>query len=104
MQAGASKVIITARKENGLNKAVNDLNSIVNISGQARGIVGNVSTMEGVDALVTNVKQEVDDRGLHILVNNAGASWAGLFEDFDDWKAQKTFDVSVRGPFNVTCR
>jgi NAD(P)-dependent dehydrogenase (short-subunit alcohol dehydrogenase family) len=60
--------------------------------------------MEGVDALVACVKQEVDDGKLHILVNNAGASWAGLFEDFQDWKIQKTFDVNVRGPFNVTRR
>ncbi|KAJ9634871.1 hypothetical protein H2204_006105 [Knufia peltigerae] len=104
LQAGASKVIITARKENGLQKAVDELNSIKSVSGKAIGIVGNVSTMNGVDSLATAVKETLHNGRLDILVNNAGASWAGCFEDFDDWKTQKTLDVNVRGPFNLTRR
>lgn len=104
LQAGASKVIINARKEDGLQKAVHDLNSIPGITGRASFIVGNVGTMESVDKLVESVKQELPDGKLHILVNNAGASWGGSFEDFDDWKTAKTLDVNVRGPFNLTRR
>lgn len=104
LQAGASKVIINARKEDGLQSAVHDLNSIPGITGRASFIVGNVGTMESVDKLVESVKQELPDGKLHILVNNAGASWGGSFEDFDDWKTAKTLDVNVRGPFNLTRR
>jgi NAD(P)-dependent dehydrogenase (short-subunit alcohol dehydrogenase family) len=104
LQSGASKVIISARKEEGLQKAVSELNSIPEISGKAVGIVGNVSTMEGIDTLAASVKEEQIDGQLHILVHNAGASWPGLFEDFEDWKTRKTFDVNVRAPFNLTRR
>lgn len=104
LQAGASRVIINARKEGGLREAVRSLNSIPGIGGRASFVVGNVSTMESVDKLVAAVQQELPDGKLHILVNNAGASWGGSFEDFDDWKTAKTLDVNVRGPFNLTRR
>jgi short-subunit dehydrogenase len=44
------------------------------------------------------------DEKLHILVNNAGASWAGPFEKYDDWKVAKTLDVNVRAVFNLTAK
>ncbi|KIW90814.1 uncharacterized protein Z519_08597 [Cladophialophora bantiana CBS 173.52] len=102
LQAGASKVIINARKEAGLQRAAQDLNSIPNVRGRASFIAGNVNTMESVEKLVAAVKEEVPRGRLHILVNNAGASWGGSFEDYEDWKTAKTFDVNVRGPFNLT--
>lgn len=97
-------MIITARKKDGLETAVDQLNSIPNIQGHASYIVGNASTMKGVERLVAAAKQQIDDEKLHILVNNAGASWAGQFEHYDDWKTAKTLDVNVRGPFNLTRR
>jgi NAD(P)-dependent dehydrogenase (short-subunit alcohol dehydrogenase family) len=85
MQAGAAKVIIASRKKEGLEKAVNDLNSIPGILGKACYVVGNVSTTEGIEAMIEALKKgELADGKLHILVNNAGASWAGLFETYDD--------------------
>jgi NAD(P)-dependent dehydrogenase (short-subunit alcohol dehydrogenase family) len=107
LQAGCAKVILTARKVEGLEPAVRDLNSIPGIQGKAEFIVGNVSTMNGVDALVEELGKRLKEYNggkLNILVNNAGASWAGLFEEYDDWKTAKTFDVNVRGPFNLTRR
>ena len=104
MQAGAAKVIIASRKKEGLEKAVKELNSIPNVRGKAVYVVGNVSTMDGVDEMLKALQPELVDGKLHILVNNAGASWAGLFETYDDWKTAKTFDVNVRGPFNLTRR
>ncbi|KAJ5371773.1 hypothetical protein N7517_003779 [Penicillium concentricum] len=38
---------------------------------------------------------------MDILVANAGASWGGPFETFDDWKSAKTLDLNVRGVFNL---
>lgn len=104
LQAGAAKVIIAARKKEGLEVAVRDLNAIPNIRGQATYLVANVSTMDGIERMVADLKPQLPDGKLNILVNNAGASWAGLFEEYEDWKTAKTFDVNVRGPFNLTAK
>lgn len=102
MQAGASQVIITSRKEDGLSDAVKTLNAIPGLPGRASYIVSNISTMEGVEKLTSDLQQALPNGKLHILVNNAAASWGGPFEDFDDWKVAKTFDVNVRAVFNLT--
>lgn len=103
MQAGCSKVIIASRKEDQLKEACNKLNAI-GAPGKASYIISNVSTMEGVEKLTADLEKVLPDKKLHILVNNAAASWGGSFEDFDDWKVAKTFDVNVRAVFNLTRR
>lgn len=102
MQAGASQVIITSRKEDGLSDAVNKLNAIPGLPGRASYIVSNISTMPGVEKLTKDLEQALPNGKLDILVNNAAASWGGPFEEFDDWKVAKTFDVNVRAVFNLT--
>ncbi|OQV00115.1 hypothetical protein CLAIMM_05653 [Cladophialophora immunda] len=102
LQAGALKVVLTARKEAMLKDAIAQLNAISDIAGRASYIVANLSSMDGIDTLLQDLKKELPNGKLHILVNNAGASWGGPFEDFEDWKYQKIFDVNVRAVFNVT--
>lgn len=102
MQAGAASVILTSRKEDGLREACDRLNAIPNLPGRASYIVSNISTMPGVDKLTADLESVLADRKLHILVNNAAASWGGPFEDYEDWKVAKTFDVNVRAVFNLT--
>ena len=104
LQAGAAKVILTARNEEGLKEAATQLNAIGGIPGKATYIAANVGRPEGLDTFVQNLKTELGNGKLHILVNNAGASWAGLFEEYEDWKVAKTLDVNVRAVFNVTAR
>lgn len=101
MRAGCDKVIIASRKEDRLREACNKLNSL-GLPGRASYIVSNISTMEGVKELAAVLKTVLPDGKLHILVNNAAASWGGPFEDFEDWKVAKTFDVNVRAVFNLT--
>ena len=102
MQAGAKQVIITSRKEDGLSEAVNKLNTIPDLPGRASYIVSNISTISGVEKLTEDLRNALPDGKLHILVNNAAASWGGPFEEYDDWKVAKTFDVNVRAVFNLT--
>jgi short-subunit dehydrogenase len=104
MQAGAAEVILTSRKEEILISACNKLNAIPGVLGRASYIVSNISAMEGVEKLTALLHKRLPDGKLHILVNNAGASWGGSFEDFDDWKTAKIFNVNVRAVFNVTRR
>jgi NAD(P)-dependent dehydrogenase (short-subunit alcohol dehydrogenase family) len=102
LQAGAKNVILTSRKEDALKSACDKLNAIPSVPGRASYVVSNVSSMDGVEKLTADLKQVLPDGKLHILVNNAAASWGGSFEEFDDWKVAKTFDVNVRAVFNLT--
>lgn len=102
MQAGAQTVILTSRKENQLRDATNKLNAIPGLPGKASYLVSNISTIAGVEKLLADLTKILPETKLDILVNNAAASWGGPFEDFDDWKVAKTFDVNVRAVFNLT--
>lgn len=102
MQAGAKEVILTSRKEDSLKDAVNRLNSIGGLPGRASYLVSNISNFPGVEKLTADLKKALPDGKLDILVNNAAASWGGPFEEYEDWKVAKTFDVNVRAVFNLT--
>lgn len=102
MQAGAANVIITSRKEDGLKQATDKLNSIIGVPGRASYIISNISTMDGVEQLTVDLQRALPDGELDILINNAAASWGGPFEEYEDWKVSKTFDVNVRAVFNLT--
>ncbi|KAF2748394.1 NAD(P)-binding protein [Sporormia fimetaria CBS 119925] len=100
--AGASKVIISARKNEGpqgINQAVEKLNKL-NVSGKAVGIAANVADTKDIERLVEEVEKETGGK-LDILVCNAGATWGGPFEPTPDWSSQKVLDLNVRGVFNL---
>ncbi|EEP79677.1 conserved hypothetical protein [Uncinocarpus reesii 1704] len=100
--AGARKVIITARKAEGpqgINQAVEKLNKLPGVAGQAVGIPANVAKVEEIERLVTEVKKT--EPKIDILVANAGATWGGPFEPTPDWSTQKILDLNVRGVFNL---
>ncbi|KAL4804617.1 hypothetical protein BDV18DRAFT_26458 [Aspergillus unguis] len=99
LKAGAKTVFITARKAEGVNKAVSDLNALPGIKGKAIGIAGNASQTTEIEALVAQVKN-VEPK-LDILIANAGATWGGPFETSPDWATQKVVDLNVRGVFNL---
>jgi NAD(P)-dependent dehydrogenase (short-subunit alcohol dehydrogenase family) len=99
--AGARKVIISARKNEGpqgIDQAVEKLNKL-NVSGKAVGIAANVADTKDIERLVKEV-QKTEDK-LDILVCNAGATWGGPFEPTPDWSSQKVLDLNVRGVFNL---
>lgn len=99
--AGAKKVIISARKnegEQGIDQAVEKLNKLP-VAGQAVGIAANVAETQDIERLVKEV--EKTDGKLDILVCNAGATWGGPFEPTPDWSSKKVLDLNVRGVFNL---
>lgn len=102
LKAGAKTVIITARKREGpqgINQAVDKLNSLRGITGKAVGIAANVAQTEEIERLVKEA-QSLEGK-LDILIVNAGATWGGQFESTPDWSNQKILDLNVRGAFNL---
>ena len=68
LRAGASLVVITARKRegpNGIDQAVDRLNALEGIRGKAVGIAANVANSDGIVRLTGEVEGLVGAKGLH---------------------------------------
>ncbi|KAI0121196.1 rhamnolipids biosynthesis 3-oxoacyl-reductase [Xylariales sp. AK1849] len=103
--SGCSLVILTARKlegTQGIDQAVVKLNALPGIRGRAVGIAANVSDSKDIIRLVGEVQQLTGDKGLDILVCNAGAAWGSKFEDAPQSSSIKILDLNVRGIFELT--
>lgn len=107
---GIGKAIVYAFANAGYNVILNynqseqSAKEIVKDLQDCKGIVemykADVSNREEVDAMVEYVAREFEN--IDVVVNNAGVSHVGLFQDIEeeDWK--KVIDVNLTGVFNVT--
>jgi len=96
---GGARVLIASRKGEHCEAVAKELNAL-DAPGSAEGFAGDVSTEEGVAALVEAVKQRTGE--LHILVNNAGATWGADLETFPYQAWAKVLNVNVTGLFHLT--
>ena len=96
--AAGARVTITGRKADALDAACAQLKGL----GDVQGIVSDMGTPEGIDAIVNNLAQ----RGgkLHVLVNNAGITWGAPFDTFPEKAWSKVMNVNVQGPFMLVQR
>lgn len=96
---GGAKVFIASRKGADCARVADELNAL-GASGSAEGFAGDVSTEEGIAALVAEVKQRTDK--LDILINNAGVTWGDEYETFPYAAWAKVMNVNVTGLFHLT--
>ena len=87
------KTYITSRKAEELNATAAELSKL----GECIAIPADLSTMEGVEAFAAAVNAQEDK--LHILVNNAGATWGADIDDFPEKGWDKTMDLNVKSIF-----
>jgi len=92
------KTYITARNESRLDAAVADLSR----HGECIGILSDLSTLEGVEAFATAVN-DLEEK-MHILVNNAGATWGAEIDTFPENGWDKVMDLNVKSTFFLTQR
>lgn len=90
------KTYITARKEAELRATAQELSEL----GECIAIPSDLSSVAGVSAFADAVKAEEDQ--LHILVNNAGATWGAELEEFPESGWDKTMDLNVKSMFFLT--
>ena len=96
LQAGA-RVYISSRKAEAGDAAVAELSSF----GQVRSIPADLSREEECVRLASVVGEREDE--LHILVNNAGATWGSpSLEDFPSSAWDKVVDLNLKSPFFLT--
>jgi NAD(P)-dependent dehydrogenase (short-subunit alcohol dehydrogenase family) len=96
LQAGARKVYISSRKAAGCAEAERELAKF----GQVTAIQADLST----EAECRRLAREVGEREqvLHILVNNAGATWGAPLEEFPASAWDKVLDLNLKSPFFLT--
>lgn len=92
LQAGA-EVIISSRKADKCAEAVTELSQF----GSVRAIPANLSQQEECQRLAAEVCAATDR--LHILVNNAGATWGEPLESFPAAAWDRVLDLNVKSPF-----
>ncbi|PYH92646.1 gluconate 5-dehydrogenase [Aspergillus ellipticus CBS 707.79] len=99
--AGCSKVYIISHSPGSLAEAAAALNALNTPSkhseGQAIPIAGDVSTVAGLEAIVSKVRKTTDH--VDILVANAGATFIGQLEDYKEEDFAQVMNVNVNSVF-----
>ncbi len=87
------KTYITARNAEELQATADELSKI----GECIAIPSNLATLEGIKALVAELVNK--ESSLHIVVNNAGATWGEAIDQFPEAGWDKVMDLNVKSPF-----
>lgn len=96
LEFGCARVYISARKAAQCEAAAKELSQF----GECVAIPGDVSTMEGIKALVAEIEKR--EGALDILVNNAGAAWGESWDTFPEAGWDKVVDLNLKAPFFLT--
>jgi len=94
--ANGVKTYITSRKEEELRATEQELSAI----GDCVAIPSDLSSLAGVTDFAAAVKAQESE--LHILVNNAGATWGAEIDEFPESGWDKTMDLNVKSLFFLT--
>ena len=96
LQAGARQIYISSRKAEGCADAERELSQY----GQVKAIQADLST----EAECLRLAREVGQResAVHVLVNNAGATWGASLEEFPAAAWDKVLDLNLKSPFFLT--
>lgn len=96
LQAGARQIYISSRKAQGCADAERELGQY----GQVKAIQADLST----ETECLRLAREVGEResAVHILVNNAGATWGAPLEEFPAAAWDKVLDLNLKSPFFLT--
>lgn len=90
------RTYLTARKEAELNATAEELSAL----GDCIAIPSNLGSLEGVKAFAGAIREREEQ--LHILVNNAGATWGAGFDEFPEGGWDKIMDLNVKSLFFLT--
>ena len=99
LEAGA-RVVIASRKADACEAARAELAALVDDADRVHAFPADLGSEEGCRALAEQVAG-VTDR-VHVLVNNAGATWGAPLEEFPASAWDKVLDLNLKGPFFLT--
>ena len=90
------KVYITGRKRDQLEQAA----ARVGMQGECLPLPGDLSDMAGIDRIAATLAGH--EPKLHILVNNAGATWSQPIDEFAEAGWDRVIDLNLKAPFFLT--
>jgi len=90
------KTYITSRKLDELQATAKEFSEI----GECIAIQSDLSTIDGVRAFADAIKAK--EPQIHILVNNAGASWGAPIDEYPEHGWDKVMDLNVKSIFFLT--
>jgi len=96
LQAGADRVYVSSRKPEGCAEAERELASY----GQVTAIPADLSTEAECVRLAAAVGER--ESALHVLVNNAGATWGAPLAEYPAAAWDKVIDLNLKAPFFLT--
>jgi NAD(P)-dependent dehydrogenase (short-subunit alcohol dehydrogenase family) len=98
VEAGA-RVYVSSRKRDVCEAVEAELGAI----GACVAVPADLSTSEGIAALAAALSER--EQELHVLVNNAGATWGAPLEQYPAESFDKVMGLNVRSPFalSVAC-
>jgi NAD(P)-dependent dehydrogenase (short-subunit alcohol dehydrogenase family) len=96
--ANGARVHIVSRTEAEVNETARRLGEF----GECHAIVGDVSTLDGIDAVVAQVS--TTESFVDVLVNNAGTGHMARLEDYDEHGWDRTMNLNLKGVFFLTQR
>ena len=96
LQAGASTVYISSRKADAVAAAAAELSAY----GKCVGITADLAEVSECQRLAAEIGER--EGRLHILVNNAGATWGQPFEEFTEAGWDRVVDLNMKSPFFLT--
>ncbi|MEA2647244.1 MAG: hypothetical protein QOE92_2327 [Chloroflexota bacterium] len=95
VEAGV-RVYISARKADACDATAAELSKV----GECVSVPADLSSRAGTKQLAAAVAER--EEKVHILVNNAGASWGEPIEEYSEEGFDKVLDTNVKGVFFVT--
>lgn len=91
-----ARVILTSRK------AADVEGLAAKLGAAATAIPADLSQMDEIDRFAAEVARVTDK--VHVLFNNAGASWGGAFDEFPEVGWDKVMDLNVKSVFFLSQR
>jgi NAD(P)-dependent dehydrogenase (short-subunit alcohol dehydrogenase family) len=95
VEAGG-RVYISSRKAQVCDEVAQELSAV----GECVSLPADVGDDAGARGLAAALRER--EEKLHILVNNAGATWGAPLEDYPESAFDKLWAVNVKGPFRRT--
>lgn len=96
--AAGAKVYVSGRKADACARAVDELGEL----GPCVAVPADVASPDGVEALARSIEER--EGALHVLVNNAGATWGAPLEEYPEAAFDKLLGVNVKAVFALTVR
>ena len=94
--AAGARVVIASRKADAVAAAVDELSAF----GACSGLAADLSTEDGARTFADAVA--ADHPAVHVLVNNAGATWGAPLDEHDTASWDRVLNLNVQGVFHTT--